>query len=149
MVSPDILRSLVFFEELSDEMIERLAAIAELRAYREGAFLNKRKKEALYFYIILEGEICLEVESLSGNTIRLETIVSGGAIGFSALIETETKRYISDAKALTPVTVLRFRATDLQLLFFQDFELGYLIMKKIALIAKQRLTNRTHPVEKL
>lgn len=148
MVSPDILKNLSFFEELSDTMIKRLASIAELKAYEEGVYLNKRKKDAQYFYIILEGEISLEMESLTGKTVRLETIAPGGAIGFSSLIETQSKQYISDARALTPVRILRFRADDMTLLFYQDFELGYLIMKKIARVAKRRLVYRTHPIER-
>lgn len=148
MIQSEILRSFSFFEELSDVMLERVAAVAELRHYGEGVFLNKRKRAADYFYLILEGEISLEAESLTGKTVRLETITSGGAIGFSSLIETEAKRYISDARALTPVKLLRFLSDDLTLLFYQDFELGYLVMKKIALVAKRRLRYRTHPIPK-
>lgn len=148
MVQAELLKSFSFFEELSDGMLERVAAVAELRHYKEGAFLNKKKKAADYFYLILEGEISLEVESLTGETVHLETIAPGGAIGFSSLIEMETKRYLSDARALTPVKILRFPADELTLLFYQDFELGYLIMKKIALIAKRRLMYRTYPISK-
>ena len=149
MVSRDILKPLSFFEELSDSMIERLASIAELRVYQEGDFLNNKKKDAVYFYIIIEGEISLEVESLTGKKVRLEIIAPGGAIGFSSLIETESKQYISNARALTRVKILRFRADEMTMLFYQDFELGYLVMKKIALIAKRRLVYRTHPIERL
>lgn len=148
MVQVDLLKTFSFFEEFSDEMLERVAAVADLRRYKEGAFLNKKKKAADYFYLIIEGDISLEVESLTGETVRLETITSGGAIGFSSLIEMETKRYLSDAKALTPVEILRFPADALMLLFYQDFELGFLMMKKIALVAKRRLMYRTHPIEK-
>lgn len=148
MVKAELLRSFSFFEELSDDMLDRVAAVAEIRHYEEGAFLNKRVKAANYFYLILEGEISLEIESLTGKTVRLETIAPGGAIGFSSLIEMESKKYLSDARALTPVKILRFKADDLTLLFYQDFELGYLMMKKIALIAKRRLMYRTHPIPK-
>jgi len=149
VVDPNILKEIRFFEELSDERIERLAAIAELRMYEQGAFLNKQKRAADYFYIILEGEISLQIESLTGKTVRLETVGAGGAVGFSALIEMEQKSYLSDAKTLTPVKVLRFPANELTLLFYQDFELGFLMMKKIALVAKRRLMYRTHPIPKV
>lgn len=146
MVPVDILKSTAFFEELSEEMVRRLAAVAELKAYPEGIFLDQRKRVANYFYIILEGEVSLQMESLTGKTVRLETITPGGAIGFSSLIDMVSKRYISDAKTLSPVKLLRFRADDMMLLFYQNFELGFLIMKKIAYIAKMRLMYRTHPI---
>lgn len=146
MVPIHILKDLSFFEELSEAMLERLASLAEIKTYPEGSFLNKRKREAEFFYILLEGEISLETDSLTGKTVRLETLVPGAAMGFSSLIEMSPKRYISDAKALTPAKILRFRSHEMNLLFYQDFELGYLIMKQIAWIAKQRLVNRTYPV---
>ncbi|GAB6907095.1 hypothetical protein DESC_390062 [Desulfosarcina cetonica] len=148
MVPTKTLRDLSFFEELSDSMIERLAAAAELKSYPAGSFLNQRKREAHTFYILLEGEISLEVESVTGQTVHLETIVPGSAMGFSSLIEMPSKSYLSDARAITPVKILRFRSDALIQLFYQDFELGYLMMKKIAWIAKMRLVYRTYPVEK-
>jgi CRP-like cAMP-binding protein len=146
MVDKSILRPIRFFEELSDEMLESIAAIAELRVYDSDVYLNKRKRSADYFYIILEGEVSLQIESISGKTVRLETIGAGGAIGFSSLVESEKQEYLSDAKTLIPTKLIRFRNDELMLLFYQNFELGFLIMKKIAYIAKRRLTYRTYPI---
>jgi CRP-like cAMP-binding protein len=149
MVPVELIRTATFFEELSDEMVERLAAIAELKQYPVGAYLNESNKTARYFYLILEGDISLQVESLTGKTVRLETITPGGAIGFSSLIDMENKRYLSDAKVLATAKVVRFDANALTMLFYQDFELGYLMMKKIALIAKRRLMYRSFPIPKV
>lgn len=149
MLDPEILKSISFFEEFSDEMIERLAAVSELRAYEAGAFLNKKQRSAEYFYLVVEGEISLQVESLTGKTVRLETIAPGGAIGFSSLIEMAPKVYLSNAKTLTPAKVIRFRADDLMLMCYQDFEMGFFLMKKIAFIAKRRLMYRTHPIPRI
>jgi CRP/FNR family transcriptional regulator, cyclic AMP receptor protein len=149
VVPLELMQSTDFFDELSEEMLKRLAEIAELKSYPAGVFLNEGKRIAKYFFIILEGDISLQMESLTGKTVRLETITPGGAIGFSALIEMEPKRYIGDAKILTPVKALRFPADAMMLLFYQDFELGFLIMKKIALIAKRRLMYRTFPIPKI
>lgn len=149
MVTPETLQAIPFFEELSDDMIRQLAAIASLQEYPENSFLDQRKMSARYFYIILEGEISLQVESLTGKTVRLETVAAGGAIGFSALIDMDSKRYISDARTLSKVTLLRFGSDDMTRLFYQNFEMGYLVMKKIAWIAKMRLMYRTHPVPTL
>jgi len=149
VVPIDLLTTTDFFDELSDDMIRRLADVAELKRYPAGVLLNEGKRSAKYFYLILEGDISLQMESLTGKTVRLETITPGGAIGFSALIEMEPKRYIGDAKVLTPVKALRFSADQLMLLFYQDFELGFLFMKKIARIAKRRLVYRTLPIPKI
>ncbi|BBO85998.1 hypothetical protein DSCO28_65640 [Desulfosarcina ovata subsp. sediminis] len=149
MVDPALLKSLAFYDDLSDAMIDRLASIAEIREYKEGDFLNKHRRGAKFFYNILDGEISLEFESLTGKIVRLETIVAGGAIGFSSLIEMEEKTYLSDARAISPTRVLRFLASEMALLFYQDFELGFLIMRRIAKIAKRRLMYRTHPIPQI
>ena len=149
MVDKSILRPIQFFEELSDEMLESIAAIAELRMYDSDVYLNKRKRSADYFYIILEGVVSLQLEDISGETVRLETIGAGGAIGFSSLIESEKQKYLSDAKTLMPTKAIRFRNDELFLLFYQDFEMGFLIMKKIARIARRRLVYRTYPIPKV
>lgn len=150
MVPKDMLKSIVFFEDLSDEMLERIAVIADLRHYTEGEYLNKRRNPADNFYIILEGAISLETEDITGKKHNLETLMAGAALGFSSLIETESKRYLCDARVITtPTRTLRFRASDLISMFYLDFELGFLIMKKIALIAKRRLLYRTLPLASL
>lgn len=149
MVDKSILRPVRFFEDLSDEMIESIAGIAELRIYDSDVYLNKRKRSADYFYVILEGEVGLEIETISGKTVRLETIGTGGAIGFSSLVESKKQEYISDAKTLMPTKAIRFRNDELKLLFYQNFQMGFLIMKKIAYIARRRLIYRTYPIPKV
>lgn len=150
MVPFEVLSAAPFFDELSDDKLKRVCALGEMKAYPEGVLLDQRRRKAKHFYLILEGEIGLEVESVTGKTIRLETIGQGGAIGFSSLIETGSARYYSsDAKTLTPVKAIRFSADGMMILFYQDFELGFLVMKKIAYIAKKRLEYRTYPIPKI
>lgn len=149
MLAPETLGEMKFFEELSSKHIERLATIGEVKAYPKGVFLDKNRRHANHLYVIMDGSISLQIESLTGKTIRLETVSAGGAIGFSSLIETHDKGYTSDAMLLTPAKLLRFKADELKLLFYQDFELGFLIMKKIAYVVKRRLMYRTLPIVKM
>ena len=58
--------------------------------------------------------------------------------GFSALVETEKKNYMTYAKAITDIKLYKWSATDLETLFNQDFEMGFLFMKIIATIIKTR-----------
>lgn len=150
MVESSILKSLTFFDEMSDDMLRRLAEIAKIKEYSEGEVLGKQRREAKYLSMVLEGEISLEFESLTGKLVRLETIVTGGTIGISSLIEIEDKTYMSDARALvSPTRVLEFLASDLMLLFYQNFELGFLFMRQIARVAKRRLMYRTHLIPQI
>ena len=147
MLDKSIFKSVEFFEEFSDEMIERLSGLADLMQYKEGEYLNRRRRSADYLYIILEGIISLELEDITGKKIHLETLVDGAALGFSSLVEIEPRRYLSDARVMTPTKALRFRSSDLHALCYQDFHFGFLLMKKITLIEKNRLIYRTHPID--
>lgn len=149
MVDTSILRPLRFCQELSDAQVERMADAAELVDLGAGEYLNKRKRSADYFYVILDGSVRLEQQDVDGNLIPLETLFQGTAIGISSLIDRETRQYMSDARALMPTTVLQFKPDNLMRLFYQDFELGFLVMKKVALIARDRLIYRTRPLENL
>lgn len=148
-VDQALLKEVRFFQEMPDQFIQQLAEIAELREYKTGEFLNQRRRSADYLYVILDGSVNLEQENIAGEKVHLETIFPGAALGFSSLVESEHKKYLSDARTLTPVKALRFSADDLQRLFNQDFELGYLFMRRIALIARRRLVYRTQPLESL
>ncbi|BBO77892.1 hypothetical protein DSCW_53090 [Desulfosarcina widdelii] len=149
MIDKSILKPIRFFEELSDLMLESISSISELRIYSSNTYLNRRRRSADYLYVILEGEVVLEIESLTGNIVPIETIGAGEVIGISSLIEPEKSEYLSDAKTLVPTKALRIRSDQLFVLFYQNFELGFLIMKKIAYITRLRLTQRTHPIPKI
>ena len=146
MLNQDILKSVGFFEEMPEEILENLSKLADLRQYKKGEYLNKQKRSADYFYIILEGSISLELEDITGKMTYLETLMPGAALGFSSLIEARPKEYLTDARVLAPTRAIRFRASDLLPLFYQNYELGFLMMKRIALIVLRRLIYRTHPI---
>ena len=149
MVNKDLLKSVDFFDDFPDETLERLAKIADLREYQEGEYLNRRRRSADNLYIILHGAISLETENIEGEIVHLETLVDGAALGFSSLVDIEPRQYLSDARIITPTKALRFRADDILSLCYQDLQFGFLIMKKIALIAKQRLLYRTQPLDNI
>jgi len=49
----------------------------------------------------------------------------------------------------SPQPSVEFLASDLMLLFYQDFELGFLFMRQIARVAKRRLMYRTHLIPQI
>ncbi|OPX36635.1 MAG: hypothetical protein B1H13_14145 [Desulfobacteraceae bacterium 4484_190.3] len=143
MINKDTLKSVAFFDDFSEEMLEKLAKKAEMREYVEGLYLNWRKPSADKMWVILRGTISLTVENDRGETIQLETLQEGDVLGFSSFIDIEPKEFISDARVKIPTRVLLFRADDILTLCHQDLEFGFLMMKKIAMIAKHRLITRT------
>jgi len=69
-------------------------------------------------------------------------VIRGRSLGFSALVDTELRQYTTHARALTDVKLFAWEAAELEKLFYQDYEFGFLFMKSIARIAKNRLQVR-------
>jgi CRP-like cAMP-binding protein len=63
-------------------------------------------------------------------------------LGFSALVDTEDKSYTTSARVLTDTRLYAWKAEDLEALFSQDYEMGFLFIKRIAKIVKARLQIR-------
>jgi hypothetical protein len=84
----------------------------------------------------------LELEKNSSARFLIDTITQGLTFGFSALVDTKVKKYTTNAKALTHTKLFTWKGTDLQMLFEEDYEMGFLFMKRIAKIAKKRLQHR-------
>ena len=80
----------------------------------------------------------LEIDTKYATRIFINDITQSMIFGFSALVDTEKKNYTTYAKAITDVKLYKWEATDLETLFNQDFEMGFMFMKVIAKIIKTR-----------
>jgi hypothetical protein len=59
--------------------------------------------------------------------------------GLPSLVDMERKRYLIYAKVLVNTKVFAWRGADLEKLFFEDFEMGFYFMRRIAKILNTRL----------
>ncbi len=142
MFSIDDLKSINTFSCLSDSMLENLATITSINEYRAGDYIFNEGDDAKSLYSVIDGKVGLEIEKNSSTRILIDNITNGMMLGFSALVDTEEKSYTTSAKALTNTKLFTWKAEDLETLFSQDYEMGFLFMKGIAKIVKKRLQIR-------
>jgi CRP-like cAMP-binding protein len=142
MFKIDDLKSIIILSHLNDTMLKKMAKVTLVTDYNEGEYIFKEGDYAEYFYSVLEGQVKLELEKTTSDVIMIDTITRGFSFGFSSLVDTEHKKYISHAKAITNTKILKWRSTDLEALFYEDYEMGFLLMRRIAKIAKKRLQIR-------
>jgi CRP-like cAMP-binding protein len=142
MLEMEDLKSIIMLNDLNDAMLEKMLKVTKKTTYSSGEYIFKEGDYAEYLYAVLNGKAGLELQKNTNTLVMINTITRGYAFGFSALVDTEQKKYISHAKALTDVTLLKWRVEDLWKLFHKDSEMGYLLMKRIAKIAKKRLQLR-------
>lgn len=142
MVEIEELKSVLLLTYLKDAMLKKVAEIAQTRAYQSGDYIFREGDDTDSLYAICEGKVGLEIEKNSSTRVLVDTLPKGRTFGFSALVDTEEKKYTLSAKAMAETKVFIWKAEDLETLFHQDHELGLLFMRRIAKIIKTRLQIR-------
>ena len=142
MFSIDDLKSINMLSYLTDSMLENLATITSINEYRAGDYIFNEGDDAKSLYSVIDGKVGLDIEKNSSTRILIDNITNGMMLGFSALVDTEDKSYTTSAKALTDTKLFTWKTEDLETLFSQDYEMGFLFMKGIAKIVKKRLQIR-------
>ena len=142
MFSIDDMKSINMLSYLNDSMLENLVKITSINEYRSGDYIFNEGDDAKSLYSVIDGKVGLDIEKNSSTRILIDNITSGMMLGFSALVDTEEKSYTTSAKALTDTKLFTWKTEDLETLFSQDYETGFLFMKGIAKIVKTRLQIR-------
>ena len=142
MLEIEDLKSIIMLSDLNDSMLEKMFKLTKKTNYSSGEYIFKEGDYAESLYSVIEGKVGLELQKNTSTLVMINTITRGYSLGFSALVETEQKKYASHAKALTDTKLLKWNGEDLRKLFHKDYEMGYLLMKRIAKIAKKRLQVR-------
>jgi CRP/FNR family cyclic AMP-dependent transcriptional regulator len=142
MVNYNDLKSIIMLNYLKDSMLDKLSSITNIEEYRSGDYIFNEGEDAKNLYALIEGKVRLEIDKKYTARISINDITQNMIFGFSALVDNEEKTYTTHAKAITDVKLYKWEATDLETLFNQDFEMGFLFMKEIAKITKKRLQIR-------
>jgi CRP/FNR family transcriptional regulator, cyclic AMP receptor protein len=142
MIDLNGLKSIIQLSYFNDSMLEKLLKITDIIEYKTGDYLFKEGDDAKILYAVINGKIGLEMEKNSSSRILIDTIIQGMMLGFSTLVDTEEKSYTTSARVLEHTKLFAWRAEDLETLFSQDYEMGFLFIKRIAKIIKTRLQIR-------
>ena len=142
MVELDDLKSIILLSHLTDPMLEKLADVTLTAEHSAGDYIFRDGDYARYLYAIIEGKVGLELEKAANVPVMIDTIGRGRTFGFSALVDMEQKKYTTHARVLADTKLFAWEGTELEMLFYQHYEMGFLFMKRIAKIAKTRLQIR-------
>jgi CRP-like cAMP-binding protein len=127
----------VYFSDLSDEGLEKLATIAEEENVAAGETLFSEYDPADRFYLIVDGEVNLQYEMGSGEKRVVDTLVEGELLVWSALVE--PYRCTASGTATKDSKLIRFDAAQLRSTCEEDHELGYRLLEHIAQLLAGRL----------
>lgn len=142
MIEVNDLKSVLLLSYLEDSMLKKIAEITLITKIDAGNYFFREGEHAQLLYSIIDGKVGLEIEKNSSTRVLVDTLPRGRTFGFSALVDTEERKYTSSAKAMTDTKVFFWKAADLETLFNQDCKLGLVFMRRIAKIIKTRLQIR-------
>ena len=139
MVSPEWLKKTELFKTLSESQLNILLSHSSVESFPEGKTIFRQGDEANHLYILVDGMVNLSVktgEKFDFLTSKIEK--EGAAFGIPSLIE--PFRYNMTATCLKPSKVLVINAGRVKMDMEKDPKMGMEIMKKLAFIYFNRLS---------
>jgi CRP/FNR family cyclic AMP-dependent transcriptional regulator len=137
-----ILQSIPWFLELKAYQLERLSKLTGFRQAVSGCELFHEGEREDFLYILLEGQVAIEVHVPTRGNVCVFTAEPLDIIGWSALTPVVRQRTAS-AKALLPSRLLTFESESLRRLCDEDHDIGYIIMRRVSnVVASRLLTTR-------
>lgn len=141
------MKSIPWFLDLSNESLQRLTEIADVRFIEAGEKIFTEGEKNPYLYVILEGKVRLESYVPGRGSLPYLTVESLDVIGWSSLTPV-VRQKTGTAVAIEPTRLLSFHADELMGLCERDCDLGFVIMRRLAnIIASRLLNHRLHLLE--
>lgn len=132
------LQEIPWFKELKAEHVQKLASIAAVRSVKAGEVLFREGDIEDFVYIVLNGRIALDMYVPHRGRVRFYTADRWEIFGWSSVTPTVRQR-TAGASAVIDSRVAQFRATRMRQVCDEDYELGYLVMRRLANVVAGRL----------
>lgn len=126
-----------FFKGLNPHQLQLLTAQALEMQFETGQELLHEGSPANRFFLILEGQVVLEMEVEERGVFPIQTLGPGDDLGWSWLFPPYLLN--ASARAVTPTRTIFFYATPLREQCEQDHDLGFQLMQRVAEVLIQRL----------
>jgi len=126
-----------FFADLDGGYLETIVGCASNAQFSPREFVYRTGERRDTFYLIRQGTVALEVHAAQIGTMRIQTVTSGGIIGWSWLVPPYRAHF--DARAMEVTRALAFDAACLREKMESDPRLGYELMKRFSSVMIRRL----------
>lgn len=136
----ETLQGIPWFVELKPEQINRLATIAWLKQLQPGEELFVEGGKQDYIFILLEGEINLELFVPLCGQKQIYVAEPLDIIGWDPLTPVIRQRF-GTAAASKPCLLIALAAHELLNLCEEDHDLGVVIYRRIANVVASRMLN--------
>ena len=136
----DILKEIeshILFRGISEKDVRSIAEFSREENFKKETFIFETGSPADAIYLIIKGRVSVEMHEPVRGSLILESLTRGQLLGLSWL--TQPAHWVFDARCLDEVTVIRVEAKELGEFCDSHTEAGYIIMKNLALLIRDRL----------
>ncbi|MEX0704103.1 MAG: cyclic nucleotide-binding domain-containing protein [Planctomycetales bacterium] len=134
----EMLRNVQFLREVSDELILQLAGISQAIDFPAGSVVFRQGEPARTIFLVVEGEVVLELCAAGVGCRRILTVGPGDLLGWSPVLENE--RLTATARTVEATRLIALDGAQLRSMGERSPRLGYEFMKRAALALAKRLT---------
>ena len=133
----EALQPMEFTRGLEPRHLVKLASIATEMTFEEGESIFREGDTGEMIFLVQEGNVALYIHVPGRGRVTILTIEPGRLLGWSSLFPPHHKT--ASARAVIPTRVLAIDATQLWKVCQTDYELGYIIMCRVAEAITSRL----------
>jgi len=124
------------FEYLRPDQVNVLSKASQVLHLKAGETVYHQGTKAIYFYIVLEGEVALRLTGRGKSTILID-LVSAGTM-FGSCISFAIDSYVLTAQCTKESEILRIESSVLRNILDEDPRMGYAIQSQISKMYFQR-----------
>ncbi|WDP92915.1 MAG: cyclic nucleotide-binding domain-containing protein [Desulfobacter sp.] len=141
MVEIADLKKINFMKDLPEDVLEKVAAVAQLENFGEEAILLRQGQEQSLIYMLVSGKIFINCRAASGKALTLDELTAGQTCGLSSLLENSPSTYT--AICAEESAVITLSSAQLLQVFESDYSIGYRFMEKVVEKFKNRMGKHT------
>ncbi|MFC1997581.1 cyclic nucleotide-binding domain-containing protein [Chloroflexota bacterium] len=137
----ELLRNVELFEGASDELLTKVAGIAEEKTFALGEMIFEEGEKAEWVYILLEGKVRISIDLTSKPTYVTVAMIDAPnlAFGWSGIVA--PYRYTSTGTCEMDTHILAIPGVRFEEILDEEVDCSCSVMKKLAELISSRLRN--------
>ncbi len=126
-----------FFAGMSDSGLDFLSNKAETRQLNRGDALFVQDDVASHFYVVISGEVSVQIPALYGPPLVVQNLSEGAVLGWSWLIK--PYKWAFEARAETDAEIIEFDGKAILAQCDAEPAFGYEVISRFAHLMSERL----------
>ena len=137
----EVLRNVELFEGSSDELVAKVADIAQEKTFALGEMIFQEGEKANWVYFLLDGKVRISIDLTSKPTYVTVAIIDecDWAFGWSGIVS--PYRYTATATCEVETSVLAIPGVQFEEILMNEPQCGCGVMKKLTELISSRLRN--------